>query len=253
MRIKTLEEYGHSSKTAVYGSIKDVVEGNISDDHMQKVNSKSFSYGFGGASFDGLSLLGDSILINQTCYISRQLQGKGLKCFAKKADFYTPFFVGMETSQKPYSLIEVDRDKIGLDELFQEILMKHSNGFCIVGEALFNQLESLYIRAPLSANKSFYDNFETYVGSESRQLALGFIVAIVAPNIRIPSNEDLLNRILYQNSGDIEKESFRSHAHIALLNERDRGNIELERDIVGVRHLLNKSTISYGKFKIFKL
>ncbi|MCF7806278.1 MAG: hypothetical protein K9M13_01260, partial [Simkaniaceae bacterium] len=238
MKIHVIESYQANSHLTLIGDISLFVNGRLDDKAMIACDSHDFKYAFGGASFENVANIGESIIINQAMYISRIPEKKGLKCFARKGAFDCFFIVGVSPLEKPDALLEVESDQESLQCLFDELLKQYPEGFFIAGEALFDSLEGLYVKKVPMEKTPVFEQKELYIGSERHRSILGILTGLVFPKDSNLLNNSDLNRVFYSSPFDCQELKIFSHTHVALINERNRGPIELDRDITGVRHLL---------------
>ncbi len=254
MQINVLEEYGEEADLKVVGDIHPFVAGSITKESLQRVKSSDFLFALGGSTLDELDLCGETLILYQNVYISR-LNPKGpLKCLSRHGEFETFFLVGLDIRAKPFEFVEViSEEPVSVQDLYSKCLERHPGGVAIAGEGLFPSLDMMYLRRPPIDGQPFYDHQDRYIGSETREFALAFLFGVALGNDSQVAPVEMVGRIFYDNPLDKEHHPFKSHTHLALLSEREQGGIELDRDTVGIRHLLNASRFTYGRFSIYKL
>ena len=253
INISFLEKTLDTAKITLVGDVRIFLEGKVSLENLYPTDALDFRFALGGATFGSVEEVGETIVLNQNAYVSRRHGRGALKCRSRRAPFDPFFLVGVDPYQKHSAVIEVEGASFSTTAFYGALLKHYPDGFLIAGEALFERLEGAYVGRCPKEGVSPIKEFDTYMGQESRGFALGYIVGLVFDPVTSYVPVDVLGRIFYENPRQRGAPPFHCHTHVALINERDRSSIDLERDIVGVRHLYHSSTMSYGKFFIYKV
>ena len=250
--IRFLEKTAEVSTLTLVGDVRLFLEGRISKEKLESVDALDFKFALGGATLNSLEEVGEAMIIHQNAFVSRLSQRGSLKCLSRRAPISPFFLVGVDPHQKYSALIEMEGEQ-SLALFYRELLSYYPDGFLIAGEALFPKLEGAYVHRCPKEGISPMKEFDAYLGEEKRGYSLGYVVALVFDKEHGHIPADILGRIFYESPKQKGSLPFHSHSHVALINERDRGAIDIERDVCGIRHLYNSSTISYGRFFIYKI
>lgn len=253
MDLTFLEKNSHEASITLVGDVQTFVEGKVAKDKFYTTDPLNFQFALGGATLETIEEVGETIVVNQTAYVSRLSARGSLKCRSCKIPFDPFFLVGVSPHEKYSALIEI-KGEVSINALYAALLDHYPSGFLIAGEGLFLTLEGAYVKRCPREGTPPLKQFNTYLGEEKLGHALGYMVGLVSDKGgSSPLPVEILGRIFYENPHQKGVLPFHSHTHVALITERDRGGIDIDRDISGARHLFPSSTITYGKIFLYNI
>lgn len=267
MALTYLQRYHHSTQLKILGDVNYVLSGKVSPLIVQHLSLPSLAFALGAGTFSNVKFLGETLICNKIAHVcfldaSAHLQTESNAQFIK-----SPFLIGVDSKDQPDALVSAKYSHpISLEDFYAAIAKEYPLGFAIVGDALFGNLESTYLKKP----PIFHENIngekeeEYWAAKEDspNQRALFFGV-VITPQGKEKFTAAKVSKAFYQNPKESTSAPFLSHTHAALLTENKEPQVPADKEafisrlstykMEGVRHILTQSQIKEGVFSLYKI
>jgi hypothetical protein len=243
------------------GSVVDVIAGTIPNELANcQFKASNFKYGFELASPDDILSMGESVIVNNTCFATstnpksaNYLQTISGNQFVSSGLFIIP------NSAKPTHLINQNLNvPLSLYDYYHKLFQSIKQPFAFAGFFKFSQLQTTTIAISPISNKNIFENKELYFPHppQTEKDTYTFLVGAVA-NYKDESNSTLLNQlevVLYNNPFD-KTQNLTTHAHGITLNKIITNICEITPDIVNkTSHIITeKSFLNAIDVEIFAI
>ncbi len=203
----------------IHGDVHTVLEGKIAKDNLVSISLEGIAYALGAGAFWHHDILrvGEAIVI----------EGKA-SIFVPQHDWssenaiLSPFLMGIE--RKPREQCPV-RPQEKLNALYARLLKKYPAGFAIVGDVIFSQLETAFVKVSPIYGENINELSSKYWQQEQSANTQGIFFGVVLSHLE--------NRAFYQNPNEPEQDPFFSHSHTLIHSSP--------------RHLLTSSVLVEGR------
>ncbi len=257
-----LTELNNRFETLAYiGHVNNVIEGLVPENLAnRRFLASDFEYGFELASPQGVSNLGESIMLNNMVYSSRTDISRSERDplmwgpeFVTSGIFLIPKGIQPNLNAKYFSF----EGQLTLAELYQNIYDKIQCPFAVVGCVEFSKVYAESItKAPIYHENIFKNTKEYYTEKDYIKDNVNLaITAVVSDHNdpKIAKINEKLSSVLYYNPF-AKKNKLLAHTHALVLNEpiMDIEDVET-KNAKEVLHLLDNSIIRYVNFKIYRI
>lgn len=234
------------------GSVVDTIKGVVDPKLREKwFTAKDYLYGFEAASPKGLSSIGESVLVNGTCYATSSDQVIYGEKFVTGGIFLLP------KGAKPSCHLTMD-NPIDLEGLIDAIYDKVKRPVAFVGLLQSETLNTIAIAKPPIDGLNIFENKQYYFPNPPKLLhkVPCFVIGVIT-SYSDPKWKDLnkqLEVVLYKNPFDKES-TLTSHTHCLVLKP---GVTQIKEIIPSTvekcLHLfIDKTTIKSGRLDLFAL
>ncbi len=247
------------------GNVQAVLEGCVTNKTLVPLESSDFSFALGSGTFSISDNLGEALIVDSAPYIS-WVDGASVRT-ERHHSLKSPFMLGLDKHQVAAELLyqKPGSTPITLKDLYQELTTQHPQGFAIVGQANFTELDSVYLQKPPIFGANIIQHSADYwkkIPKEANKQACFFGIAIPNQAKKYYSG-DLLMSAFYQNPNESNVISMLSHTHAAVLKhepiKKTTNTQELYQQIqdrmpmASIRRLQMPSVLHEGVFAIFSL
>ena len=253
------------SALKIVGNVKTVLEGRVKESCMEEHALNYLSFALGAGSFADCSCIGETIVLNQVCYISRINEQADLVTNKDTTGLRSPFLMGIEKDECPATLLHINcQEGIVLNELFER-MGEGLHAYAFVGCLLFETLSCSYLKESPIFNEPINDNVEKYwakTENHSQQYAYVFGVVVTEKGKDL-FHEEELQKAFYINPLEKNQGEILSHTHGALV-KGSPSFTSLKKDlhfyktlepslITGVRHIFTHSMVKEGLLALFDI
>lgn len=263
MDLKLLEKYDNRVSLTIFGDVRIVLEGKVSDQNVFPLDLKKCRFALGAGSYSDLTKWGETIILESRALGSYVSNASKLITEEEKKKLRTPFLLGLDSAQKVSSYWELNNKLSGsLLDLYSLVSKHFSYGGVIVGDFLFETLEGSYLKKSSTEQENINVYKEKYWEKpaplmDQRGFTYGVIITDAGKKKFPPS---VLQKAFYENPNEKEKVPLMSHSHVALTVPHgtpktlsDFSIILRTAPILGVRHLLTQSKLKEGVFLLFEI
>ncbi len=241
------------SNLGVIGSVEQVIAGTIDPSLKNRLfNASDYRYGFEIGSPHSFASLGETVLVNQTCYTTSTDKHDHYQQTIHGKQFCTSgIFIVPHAARPSYIMTPEPSDQDLAYQLFcEKIYSTTQQPALFVCLARFKTIYFTSIQSPPIAHKNIFTHKSIYYGANSTSHLTdthAFIIGIVSNLTK--DDPKLLNElkvVLYQNPLDIRNE-LTMHTHGLVLNQLIHRPEEIEpTNVKKTIHVYNQNTILSG-------
>lgn len=241
----------------ITGNVRSVLSGKATQ--LQEVNQKEYRFALGSGTFTNPEKIGETLILENRINVS-WVENSQVKT-GSDAKVYSPFLVGVDNQQKEKGIYTyTPQTPRPIQKLYQELLLQFTQGFAIVGQFLFSELRTTYLKTSPIYEEDINQNAEKYwqnvITDKDRAACLFGVVFPEA--LKDKSLEASLLKALYQSPKESKSFHFMSHTHAALQESGFEEGKELFIHLKtmkpqAIRHLLTQSSIKKALFAIYPI
>lgn len=241
----------------ITGNVKSVLNGTATK--LQEVDQKQYRFALGSGSFTSPEKMGETLILENRIHVS-WVENSTVKT-GSNAKVFTPFLVGVDDQQKEKGIYTYSpQTSRPIQKLYQELLLQFTHGFAIVGQFLFSELQTTYLKTSPIYGEDINQNADKYwhpvIKDKDRTVCL---FGVVFPDAsKDKSLEANLSKALYQSPKETKSFPFMSHTHGALQESGFGEGKDLFSHLKtmkpqAIRHLLTQSSIKKALFAIYPI
>lgn len=251
-----------SAELKIVGDVTTVLEGHVSPNTMQTLDRDKFRFALGSGSFTNETHLGETIFIENSPYVS---WAEGEVKTESHDKIETPFLMGLDNNQEAGALINFHpHTPDTLQHFYEQLAKYYPHGFAIVGQSLFAELHTTYLKKPPIYSENINQSSSAYWAKvkPEEHVSVCFFGVVIPDKASQKFPKALLKKAFYHNPSEEKASTLLNHTHGALLKSRWLHLPENLKDffhplhnlrVVSIRHVLTQSLILKGSFAIFPI
>ncbi|MBU6382738.1 MAG: hypothetical protein KGQ49_02445 [Verrucomicrobia bacterium] len=229
-----------------------VLEGKVTENGLKAVQDSRLRFALGAGTFSNIHRIGETFLFDQICHVSWVENGQLHS--ETKPNAKTPFLMGIgleEPIGRPILLNQV----ISLDQLYEQLSLKHPNGFALLGNFRMKIWSGTYLKRPPIFQQNVNEYHDLYWAEQQQYPnALMCLLGVVIPPTGqkfFPKSE--VAKAFYKNPHDTSTSAFLSHTHGAVADQLSHDFLKTPPTLGSVRHTLTQSIVQEGSYLLFPL
>lgn len=255
---------GESKTTLkISGNVLYVIEGNVDPKTLKPIELSDFRFALGSGTSKDPESLGEALVMDKRAYISWVNGGKVVT--QEESGFESPFLMGIDEKQILGAMIRCEpTPPTPLNDLYEEMAIRFPMGYAIVGQALFSECHSTYLKKAPTDHKNINEHPKDYWAPVKKEKDVNVCLfgVVIPPTAREKFPEGSIQKGFYVNPEEKSGSALSSHTHAALLKngpEKWPHNMNeffkslKDLPITSVRHLLTQSLLQEATFAIFPL
>ena len=219
INIILMPAYGDEITAGHIGTVADVIAGHVPEElAKRKFSAVDYKYGFELASPEGMSSLGEAVLVNNFCYSTStdQLSTNYLKTISAQSFATSGIFLIPNDAKPTYLIKQTFESSCLLNDVYDALFAKIKQPFAFAAIIEFETLHGTFVaKAPIHDENIFEHKASYYPFAPQILVDVpAFLVGVVANygDSRLASLLKKLEVVLYRNPFDKEH-SNAAHAH----------------------------------------